>query len=254
MRGDENAGDCPASPREPVSPVPCPSRPRQAESLGGPVASAAAAGLNSCCPRTQNNRLPRPQNCRAALHPRTARRPTMLKFGMNTAACGRSTLNDSILPVCEKLKHMGFDGHRSPHLRLRREEVRAARQTARRSGPGPDRRHLPRCRRQSDRPDPKVRALGVANTCRTHRLLPALGVDGAGRSLPFGHGPVQRQGPHGRRMEVGRRRDAASGRTCRQGQGHAGDRILEPFRDATCSTPRPTRPATSAKSSIPTAA
>ena len=33
-----------------LSPVPHPSQPRRAESRAGPVATAAAAGLNSCCP------------------------------------------------------------------------------------------------------------------------------------------------------------------------------------------------------------
>ena len=116
----------------------------------------------------------------------------MLKFGMNSLLWSID-FNDKILPVCEKLKEFGFDGIEAPIFDHDAKKYERLGKQLDDLGLG---RTAVTCRDPDDNPistDPKVRALGVANTT-DYRMLPRPG-SRVWPAPPFLPGPVHRQGP-----------------------------------------------------------
>ena len=151
-----------------------------------------------------------------------------MKFGMNLLLW-TGELNEGLLPVLESLKKMGYDGVELPLFNTGLDYAAWGRRL--------DDLGLARTavtvRGEADNPispDPAVRALGVANTKRALDCCQAARRHGAGRAVPFGPGLLQRQRPHGGRMEVGRGQHAAGGRVRRQGRRDAGPGSTEPVR------------------------
>ena len=100
----------------------------------------------------------------------------MLKFGMNTLLWSID-FNDKILPVCEKLKEFGFDGIEAPIFDHDVKKYERLGKQLDDLGLG---RTAVTCRYPDDNPistDPKVRALGVTNTCKIIDCCHALGVE-----------------------------------------------------------------------------
>ena len=103
-------------------------------------------------------------------------------------------------------------------LRIRRGEICPVGQAAERPRPGADGRDHPPAGQQSDQPRRgraargRRRQQGGAGLCGGGR------VRGAGRAVPFGLGLFFRRRADRRRMAVGRRQHAASGRARREGQ------------------------------------
>ena len=100
----------------------------------------------------------------------------MLKFGMNTLLWSID-FNDKILPVCEKLKEFGFDGIEAP---IFDHDVKKYERLGKRLDDLGLGRTAVTCRYPDDNPistDPKVRALGVTNTCKIIDCCQALGVE-----------------------------------------------------------------------------
>jgi D-psicose/D-tagatose/L-ribulose 3-epimerase len=98
-----------------------------------------------------------------------------MKFGMNTLLWSIE-LNDSVMPVIEKLKKMGFDGIEVPIFDY---DVKKYEKFGKRLDDLGLGRTAVTCRGAADNPidpDPKVRALAVANACRTIDCCQALGV------------------------------------------------------------------------------
>ena len=151
-----------------------------------------------------------------------------MKFGMNTLLWSVE-LNDKVMPIVEKLKHMGFDGIEVPIFDY---DVKKYEKFGKRLDDLGLGRTAVTCRYAEDNPvstDAKIRALGVTNTCRTIDCCQALGVTVLAGPYHSTLGAVHQQSAHGRRMEMERRRHAQSGRACRQGQDHAGRRVFESF-------------------------
>ncbi len=97
-----------------------------------------------------------------------------MKFGMNTLLWSID-LNDGLMPVLESLKKMGFDGVEIPMFEY---DVKKYEKFAKRLDDLGLGRTAVTCRSADDNPiaaDAKVRALGVANNCRTLDCCQALG-------------------------------------------------------------------------------
>ena len=152
-----------------------------------------------------------------------------MRFGLNLLLwC--DTLEDAILPVLEEIKGIGYDAVEIPifeydvakyaHWGKRLDELGLARTgvTIRLPGNNPI------------SPDAAERRKGVdgqqggAGLCGGRRLR------GAGRAVPFGPGLFHRRRADGRRMAVGRRQHAASGRARREGQRQPGPGVSQPLR------------------------
>ncbi len=134
-----------------------------------------------------------------------------MKFGMNLLLW-TDDLKDEMFPVLQQLKGMGYDGVEVPIFDLTVEKYAAW-------GKRLDDLGLERTavtvRTAKDNPispDKGVRTLGVENNKRVLECCQALGAHDAGRAVPLGPGRVLRPRPHGRRVEVGGREHAASGR------------------------------------------
>src|ERR1700728_2951296 len=97
-----------------------------------------------------------------------------MKFGMNLLLWS-GDLNESLLPVLESLKEMGFDGVEVPLFDF---DVKKYEQWGRRLDAMGLARTVLCCRGVDESPistDAKVRGLGVTNNCRTLDCCEALG-------------------------------------------------------------------------------
>ncbi len=123
------------------------------------------------------------------------------------------SLHDGLLPTLEKLKDMGYDGVELPMFNLTVEKYAAW-------GKHLDDLGLERTavtvRGEEDNPispDAARRAAGVANNKRALDCCQAAGCHAPGGPLSLGTRLLHRPGPHGRRVEVGRRVDVRSRRS-----------------------------------------